>query len=800
MKKILFFAILLPLLAHAEGSPVSDVPPTDIAVTDSSRVYDLDAVVVVAQPKEQFRLRQQPLSSTLFAADDLHGLRIGDLRDLSLFVPSFTMPRYGSRYTSSIYVRGIGSRLGSSPVGMYVDGMPLVSNAQYNFHFYQMDRVDVLRGPQGTLYGMNAEGGLVRMYTHNPFDNEGFDIRLGGGTHGFRTAELSANKRLSDRLALSAASYYEGSNGFFRNSTTGRRADGYDEAGARLRLMFNATERLSFDLLADYQHTSQDGFPYGLLDASGSVAAPSSNRQSTYRRNMLNTALSVKYALPGFDIHSTTSYQHLHDNMLMDIDYSPADLMHMEQRQKMNALTEELTFKSNNPSQRWQWTSGAFFSYKWLDTNAPVTFHDAFNNQMAARLNIMIPNLMMDAMIRGGMPAAAAKATVAAMKFNMYDFDMGTVPGEFRTPQLNFGLFHESNISITSKLKATLGLRYDLSRQFIDYTTSAQMTALVDMMVKGAPATIPYNISSALSDSRHSSFDQLLPKFGLTLDVDGNGSNIYASVSKGYRAGGYNIQNFSDIFQKQLSDEARSYSGGAPLVVDNSGNYDQIVSTISYEPETSWNYELGTHLNLFDGSLHLDLAAYYITIRNQQLSQMAAQYAFGRSMVNAGRSTSLGFELAARGRAFDNRLGYGLSYGFTHATFREYDDTVDDIAVSYRGKHVPYIPMHTFAATADWTFTLNNMALKTINLGADVTAQGSTYWDNANTRAQGFTAQLGAHLGLDFGRCGLRLWGRNITNTRYTTFAFQYGSSATSPFYAQPGIPAEGGIDLSIHF
>ena len=96
----------LPLMGESEGA-------------DTSRIADLDEVVIVAQPKETGLLRTQPLSSTMFSATDLQSLKLGDVRQISLFVPTFTMPEYGSRYTSSAYIRGIGAKEGSSAIGMY---------------------------------------------------------------------------------------------------------------------------------------------------------------------------------------------------------------------------------------------------------------------------------------------------------------------------------------------------------------------------------------------------------------------------------------------------------------------------------------------------------------------------------------------------------------------------------------------------------------------------------------------------------------------------------------------------------
>ena len=208
----------------------------DNNLADSSRVYDLDEVVVVAQPTEQFRLRVQPVSSSMFSVDEIASVGARDLRELASYVPSFAMPNYGSRYTSSIYVRGIGSRVNSPAVGIYVDGMPLATKSQFNFHTYSIDRIDVLRGPQGTLYGMNTEGGMVRMYSKNPFNYQGTDVSLGWGTRWYRNAQVEHYARMGKRFAIAVAGFYNGQNGFFRNQVTGQRADKYNEGGGKIRL------------------------------------------------------------------------------------------------------------------------------------------------------------------------------------------------------------------------------------------------------------------------------------------------------------------------------------------------------------------------------------------------------------------------------------------------------------------------------------------------------------------------------------------------------------------------------------
>jgi hypothetical protein len=106
-------------------------------------------------------------------------------------------------------------------------------------------------------------------------------------------------------------------------------------------------------------------------------------------------------------------------------------------------------------------------------------------------------------------------------------------------------------------------------------------------------------------------YNQLLPKFGLSYQLDEQGSNVYATVSKGYRAGGYNIQMFSDILQTELNANRQQAMRGNYDVPHTDEDYDRVNQTIAFKPETSWNYEVGTHLNLFDHRLHFDAGNEY---------------------------------------------------------------------------------------------------------------------------------------------------------------------------------------------
>ncbi|MBO4827702.1 MAG: TonB-dependent receptor [Prevotella sp.] len=789
---------------------------------DTSRVVDLDEVVVVSQPKEQVRLRLQPLSSSVFGSEQLQQLNVRDLSQLSQYVPSFVMPAYGSRLTSSMYVRGIGSRINNPAVGVYYDNIPLMSKAAFNNHFYMLDRVDILHGPQATLYGQNTEGGLVRIYSKNPMNYQGTDIRLGIGTGLYSNIEVAHHHRPSEQLAFTVAGFYSGLRGFINNTQFDKKNDLSNEAGGKLRLIYQPTQKLTFDWTADYQYVNQNGFGYGqfhptdylsgdiIYGADKTAKDPATTIMNGYKRNMLNTGLNISYNMNKLLFTSTTSYQYLRDMMLMDQDYMAPDYLRLEQRQKMNALTQEFVLRSHAYT-RWQHATGLFGSYQWLRTDAPVSFGDAITepisnaitNAMKTAMQQAMYGRMLQQMLEQGMPqsmaeASALKAAQAAVESAGISMSAEmAVPEYFQTPSANFAAFHESNLLLTNRLKLTLGLRFNVDNVKINYHSLAYM----NMTGGTAERQATYHLTSLIEDNLSKTFTQLLPKLGLTYNFDWNLGNVYALVSKGYRAGGYNIQMFSDILQTELNAHQQEAMRGDYDVEHTEQDYNNIEETIAYKPEESWNYELGVHLNLLENSLHFDLALYYMQIRNQQLSIMEPNSNYGRMMVNAGKSHTCGLEATLRGSLLDNALDWGLTYSFTNAKFDEYNE-IEVIRngtermpqlFDYKDNYVPFVPQHTFSAMAD-------CHIGKLTLGANLVGQGKTWWDEANTYAQNLYALLGAHADYQFGPILLSLWGRNLTNTHYHTFAVQSSAAGGTRHFAQRANPIQLGIDARIHF
>lgn len=779
---------------------------------DSLRSFNIEEAVVVASPKENTQLRRQPLSVSLLDAAQMQPRGIGSLKNISAYVPNFYMPEYGSRITSACYIRGIGSRINTPAVGLYVDNVPYADKSSYDFSFDGVERVDVMRGPQSTLYGRNTMGGLVRVFTADPLTHHGTDLSAGwtSRTAG-RRASLTTYLHPAADMGISIGAYYNGENGFFCNSATGTKQDGEDAGGARLRWSWAATPVVKIDWTASYELSNEQACPYYLLQDLNSETATAEeqlaqNRPSSYRRSIFNTGLGVEHRLPHLVLTSTTSYQRLADKMFMDQDFTSADIFSLEQKQRMNVVTEEVALKSPAGKRRWQWSTGAFAMYQYLRTTCPVTFYadgvDYLNSQIAS-----------------AMPTSPKIGIT---------FTESTVPFTSRlvTPSVNAALFHQSTINDlgVKGLSLTLGLRLDYDYHELRLTSGLEgETSPFDFSMAMGP-TMSFNspllADATLNGNLYNHSWQLLPKGSLNYELPRGLGNVYFSVAKGYRSGGYNIQSYSDLSQTALRrsmmqavvkystetinslplPEAQKQGAirGMTSVIEANMPAEPSIGTLYYKPEYTWSYELGTHLSPAGRALQIDLSAFWMKTRDQQLARFA-QSGLGREMVNAGRSRSIGLEASLRSSLLSDRLMLSATYGFTNSTFTNYDlgTSTDGTTVDYTSNRVPYVPLHTFSASADYRQPVSSSWLKAVSFGADVKGAGNVMWDEANSFSQDFYANLGARIAFELpANVSIDIWGRNLTDSHYATFSFD----SMNRRFAQFGAPRHFGVDVKVHF
>ncbi len=147
----------------------------NVAVEEPDTILSLDEVSVTAI-KQSADMRRLPVASTVVGASEVERLNIVTMKDVSEVAPNFYIPDYGSRMTSSIYVRGIGARIDQPVVGLNVDNVPFMNKDNYDFDLVDIERIEILRGPQSTLYGRNTMGGLINIYTLSPMRYQGLRV------------------------------------------------------------------------------------------------------------------------------------------------------------------------------------------------------------------------------------------------------------------------------------------------------------------------------------------------------------------------------------------------------------------------------------------------------------------------------------------------------------------------------------------------------------------------------------------------------------------------------------------------
>ncbi len=738
---------------------------------DSVAMHAITEITVSAYPiKHNGQFFDEPLSVSSFAAERLRSERILEPKDLSFAVPNFMQADYGSKMTASVYMRGIGARMEQPAVGLYIDNIPIVNKNNYDQDLYDLSRVYVLRGPQGTLYGRNTIAGVIDMHTISPMQWQG--TRLHGGYGNGNTSELRASTyhRPSDKFAFSVALNHMYSDGFFTNRYDGSSADRVLSESGRTKFVAILKGGWTLENTLFGGYVKQRGFAYSFYDEqTGTISPVNHNDPCSYERVNVIDGLTFRYAGGRFRFSSTTSYQFTADDMRLDQDFRPASMFTLRQTQHEHAATQELVFRSHDKG-RWRWITGAFGFYKRNDMDAPVVFkRDGIDELILANANKEIGKMFPGEGIR-------------------IEEDSFPIESAFRLPVFGASLYHQSTW-LAGRWKFATGLRADYEHTAISYSNSAAINYRFTMTMPDYKV-LPVEMSGRQSKQ----FFELMPHLSVSFDT-GPGI-VYASVTRGYKSGGYNTQIFSDILQNRMMLDMMADLGIYP---DGMGTAYDIDRAISYKPEYSWNYETGMHLEWPESRLSVDAALFYIDLRDQQITVFPPGQTTGRMMSNAGRSRSCGAELSVSYRP--GRFRLTGNYGYTNAKFTEYltggrNENGENITMDYSGMYVPYVPQNTVFAECVYSQPLPWRWADDIMLSVSWQGAGPIYWNESNTISQFFYGLLNASATLNMRKIAVCLWGRNLTNTEYYTFYFKSVGNS----FVQRGKPLRFGISFDINF
>jgi iron complex outermembrane receptor protein len=753
-------------------------------------VYYLNEVVVTSSVKETNELKNMPTAVSVISPKQLKDTQIESLPGLSSIIPNFFIPSYGSKVSTPIYIRGIGARLGAQTVSLYVDNVPSFNPSAFDFEFQDIQRIEVLRGAQGTLYGRNAIGGIVNLYTLSPLTFQGTNLSVSGGNYGQFSAKASSYIKLSDRFGISGGGYYKRDDGYFMNSHAGRKVDASENAGGKVKMEWEITPTFKALLFGNYDYLSGGAFPYMHIDSTAS----SFNEPSSYGRHLFTNGLSLDYAGNGFSIHSTTGFQYLKDDMKMDQDYTSKSVFSIRQQQKQHSLSQEITVKSGT-QRNYRWVVGAFGFIDNREINTPVAIKEEGMVAMQGHLDA--------AMERMGAPLRI-----------VYANDRIDLPGLYTKPSRGAALFHQSTLTDLFGLdgfSATAGLRLDYEHTGIDFSTESDggdVNLVFDIPNRPMPPMFVEG-DTLLKGNYSKEFWKILPKFALKYQLS-SGGMVYLSASKGYKTGGYNEQAFSKILQSALAESImRNAMSGMPGGMPGGTGLGEAVpleEQLSYDPESSWTYELGGRYEMFERRLSLTYALFYTRVNNIQIIKLEDQGTSGRTVRNAGKSRSRGFELSMRYTPATNFSIYG-DYGFADARFTDYEASEE---VDYSGNYIPFAPRHTLNLGASYIYHFGNRApIDRLVANLQYSGVGKIYWTESNKTTpqegdpgselyQPFYGLVNGALSAERGSFSLELWAKNLFNTDYHSFLFEASDMTTGRVnrFVQRGYPLRMGATL----
>ncbi len=692
-------------------------PPSDSATaarTGSSASQALDTVreVVVTATKRAQNTTQIPASITAIGSESLQQRRITEVRDLNAAVPGLQIAPNNADV--SVTIRGVGHSLFSpaaeNSVALHLDGIYLSRPAEAQGAFFDVSRIEVLRGPQGTLYGRNATGGAINIVSNEPTHD--FSGYISGTVGNYARTDIegvvSGPIAGDGLLGRFGGFYHRRGDGFGTNLATHSKVDDLDEYGFKGTIVAQPIDRLKITLRADDYHAS-DG--YGLYHYGGTVrqpypgaqtftallgGVPAANIRDT-NYNQPNHRYGEFWGLSGvakYDItdhlslQSTTGYRHTDSRYRTDLDgtsISVFDPFLLSARS--HQLSEEVQL--NWRTDRLYAIVGAYY------------FQETTNS------NLNIQNYLSQ-----GIPALGIPPILPAPFGQFLQISRLNTNAE--------AVFANVDWEVTSRLTLTGGLRFSDETKDNRGFEIAFFPDFADFPATGYETVNASRSSNALTPKAS-------VKFAVTPDV-----NVYASASRGFKSGEF------------------------------------IAGTNQYgKPETLWAYEAGIKGAFFDRALRGSLGAFYYDYSNLQVQRLQTPLTF---LDNVKKSRIEGVEGEAAARLW---AGFSIDGNFTYLDsklgdfFTQNPNIPGNPVVNINGNQFAFAPKINLNAGIQKRFDFSRGTTGLLRF--DVQHTSSTYLDIFNSNPANFRAPytiLNASYRLSFynGKMSLLLWGKNLTN------------------------------------
>ncbi len=728
------------------------------AVSDTVLLSDIEVSVSrVAMPVSKQQLQVSVLDGKL-----IEQAQVTTPKEVSGLVPNVYMPDYGSAMTSSIYIRGLGSRINEPVMAMLVDGIPLLDKNMYDHALQDVKRIELLRGPQGSLYGRNSPAGVMEIRTIQPLDMSTRLIRgmVSYGSANSVRAQLSYYEPVNTKFGIGISGRYARTDGFYTNQFNGERVDYGQQAGGRIVLDGKPSDKwhLTANIFADW--VRQGAFPY----ANVATESISYNAPGNYERLALMPSLRADYKHAGYGLKMAASYQFLRDDMHMDNDYTPADIFTLQQTQRQHNATLDALLRAPKPCSWYEWSVGMSSFVKANAMLAPVVFmREGIEELILGNANRGIKTVFPDDSI------CISNTTLP-------------IPSSFNMLNAGLAAYHQSHFQF-GNWHINAGMRIDYEYAQMAYLSTADVNYRFTMIMSDYE-----DVHTEIKGVQAAHYIQFLPR--LAVSYENKWGTVYGYAAKGYKAGGYNPQIFSTITQNQVMTDLAADMG---LHLDMADPRFLDVAITRYKPETDWTFEIGGHFTPVEG-LKIDIDAFHIQCFDQQVTVFPNGKTTGRMMANAAHSRIWGAETAIQYRWIQGAWQgiVNASYGFTDARFVSFNDGMGD----YSGNVIPYAPRHTAHLLCAVEYNIGRKWLERLGLTLKGDGVGPIYWNEQNDCWQSFYGLLGVMLNFEWSYMKLQLWGRNLTGTQYDVFYFR----SMGNDFLQRGKPRELGLTLTFNF
>ncbi len=756
-------------------------PQSNVVATQTSATPTALGEIVVTATRRSEQLSKVPISIAAYSQDALDQLGVRTIDDLSRLTPGVTFSQANPGSGTNIDIRGVSSLVGAATTGIYIDDTPIQIRSLGYFpsnvypDIFDLDRVEILRGPQGTLFGAGSEGGTVRFITPQPsltsYSAYGRAELAGtdGGGINYEGGAAVGGPLLDDKIGFRVSAWYRRDAGWIDrvDHTTGAtvQSDSNQQDATVLRAAFTLAPASWIKITPSiyYQESHFD-------NTSLYWANLSSPAHDVYRNgdplgqpghdNFVLPTLKAEFEFSGLSLVSMTSYFRRRSTIYLDYSTVVPDVVlgpaappfgipgYTAQTNEFDGqdnITQELRLLPTQGHGRFNWVVGVFYQ------RARQT---SFEGIGGANLDTLF-----------GVPHINA-----FIGPNVQPGDYALV-SENNAVDQQYAVYGNLDYSLTSTIKATVGLR--VARQTSDFRNE-----------QGGP----FGGGALVATTSSAKATPVTPKFALDYQADRN-NLYYVSAAKGYRIGGGDAP---VPLPECSADVARVGLTGTPT---------------TYNSDSLWSYEVGAKNRLFGGRMSLDSSAYYIDWSNIQQQVFLPNCDF-KYVANLGSLNSEGFDVQAQ-YELTRALTLGVAVGYND---EHYSNNVYPGATRETGPNSVIVskndtidnPPWDVTATSHYNFTLPggrpayfdaDYVFRSRNSGTIASSDPNSLSYDPQLPRMSEQNVVDLRLGVKFKRFDLSLFSTNVTNSQALTFSLH--DSLTSPLFKDVGIrPRVVGLTL----